>query len=147
MVRRLLKQPDMESPTSRAVLFVPVSIILALATIAGCDSDDATAGAPLAADDSATTDRDAPLGLSLIANDVAVAPAVLDPASLDLEPATPGAQQYLLTSAGEFFLDCLGDVRFVPAAGFSGEATAEYTIADDLGRRAAPARIVITVRN
>jgi len=119
-------------------------IFLALVAIAGCNSDD-DAGAPAALDDRAATDRDAPVGLSLIANDVAQPPAALDVASLDLDAATPGAQPHLAIAAGDFLMDCLGDVRFVPAPGFSGEATAEYTIADDRGRRSAAARIVIAV--
>jgi len=138
----------MESTASRAALLLSaVSFILALAAIAGCDSSDDGGALPVAGDDSATTDRDTPVSLSLIANDVAVAPATLDVRSLDLDPARPGAQPYLMTSAGDYFLDCLGDVRFTPASGFSGDATAEYTVADDRGRLAEPARIVITVRD
>jgi mannan endo-1,4-beta-mannosidase len=138
----------MESTTSRAVLLLSaVSFILALAAIAGCDSIDDAGALPIAADDSATTDRDTPVSLSLIANDVAVAPAALDVRSVDLDPARPGPQQYLMTSAGDYFLDCLGGVRFTPASGFSGDASAEYTVADDRGRLAEPGRIVITVRD
>ena len=123
-----------------------VSILVAMLAIGGCDAEGA-AGAPVAPDDGAATDRDTPVSLSLIANDVAFAPAALDSASADLDPATPGAQQHITTDAGDYLLDCLGDVRFVPTSAFAGDATAEYTIADNEGRVSAPALITITVRD
>lgn len=120
------------------------ALLVACFAIVGCGSES-LAGAPVAGDDRAITGRDTPIVLPLLVNDEATSPSTLDVGSLDLDPAAAGIQQHRTTEAGDYLLDCLGDVRFVPTPGFRGEATAPYTIADSLGEVSAPARIIITV--
>jgi hypothetical protein len=128
-----------------ATLTRAAAALSAALAIAGCDGDLAT-DPPLAADDVAATRPDEQVVLSLMVNDVAVAPATLDVSSLDIDPATPGAQWWITTDAGRWLLDCSGDVLYVPAPGFTGQASTPYTIADSLGRVSAPAHIVVTVK-
>jgi len=120
------------------------TLLLAAVAVGACGGEVAT-DPPVAADDRAATAPDTQVALSLITNDVADPPATLDVASLDLDPATPGAQWRITTDAGRYLLDCTGDVLFIPAPGFTGVAATPYTVADSLGRVSAPARIVVTV--
>ena len=124
------------------------ALVIATIVAAGCGSESAPecpAGPPIAADDRGLTARGTPVGLSLVANDVACGGASLAIGSLDLDPATAGAQQWLTTDAGGFLLDCTGDVWFSPMPDFRGDAALTYTITDSEGQVSAPARVVVTV--
>jgi hypothetical protein len=131
---------------SKAALTLPAAAILFASIVATGCGPQCTAGPPLADDDRAITTRGTPVGLSILANDVACGATSLDLHSLDLDPTTPGTQLSITTDAGGYMLDCLGDVRFVPAHCFSGEATTPYTIADSDGQVSQPARILVTVK-
>jgi hypothetical protein len=119
-----------------------------LATLAlGC-SEEETPGEgspPVAASDSAITDLDTPVLLHPTANDVADA-VCLAAQTVDLDPAASGQQTSYVTAAGTFALAADGDVLFAPAAGFVGEATASYIVADVDGRLSNPADMLVTVR-
>ena len=80
-----------------------------------------------------------------MANDEACGAASLDVHSVDLDPSTPGAQLSITTDQGGYMLDDFGEVHFVPARGFSGQAMTPYTIADSDGLVSAPALILVTV--
>ena len=95
------------------------ALLVACFAIVGCGSES-LAGAPVAGDDRAITGRDTPIVLPLLVNDEATSPSTLDVGSLDLDPAAAGIQQHRTTEAGDYLLDCLGDVRFVPTPGFRG---------------------------
>jgi hypothetical protein len=118
-------------------------LLLASFAIVGC-GPECPGGPPLAADHRATTAPGTAVGLSLVEY-AGVCGAALDMAALDLDPTMPGAQPSITTDAGSYMLDSRGDVWFLPAPGFSGEATTAYTIGDMEGQVSDPARIVVTV--
>jgi mannan endo-1,4-beta-mannosidase len=100
---------------------------------------------PVADDDTFQTEFGAAVSGSLTANDVAYQ-ARLEPRTVDLDPATPGTQHTLTTSAGTFAVDDAGTLTFTPADGFAGKAVASYTVADQRHRTSNTAKIVVTVK-
>lgn len=78
--------------------------------------------APVALDDTDTTDLDTAVTVDLLAND-----SDLDGDELTVTAATVPALQGTLVDNGD------GTVDFIPAAGFIGDATISYTIADPGG--------------
>ena len=89
----------------------------------------------------AATNDVAPAGtrtLSPATNDTASPGAVLNPSTVDLDPATPGIQRGpIVTAQGTWqVIDDNGTVYFAPAAGFYGMATIPYAISDSLGNTA-----------
>ncbi|HXU04918.1 MAG TPA: hypothetical protein VN903_28345, partial [Polyangia bacterium] len=72
--------------------------------------------------------------------------ASLDADSIDLDPSTPGTQRSVMTNEGGYMLGLLGDVTFVPADGFLGDAAIRYTITDSDGLVSEPAHILVTVQ-
>jgi mannan endo-1,4-beta-mannosidase len=102
--------------------------------------------APVADDDLATTTESIPVTLAVTTNDITYGRASLDLASLDLDPATPGVQQGIITAFGSYAAQPGGNVLFMPAPGFTGQASTPYTVADSLGRVSAPAKLIITVK-
>ncbi|WP_143483620.1 Ig-like domain-containing protein [Propionicimonas paludicola] len=103
---------------------------------------------PSATDDAAHTAYRTPVSVSVAGNDVAgAASAALVPTSVRFTAttATDGGKT-LATAAGTWSVNTDGSVRFVPAAGFSGQAKTGYRIADVNGTTAT-ATITITVGN
>jgi hypothetical protein len=125
-----------------------VALGLTLAVLAlGC-GDEATppdGSPPVAVADSVYTDLEAPIVLQPADNDVADN-ACLAPQTIDLDPATPGQQVRYTTVGGTFTLTITGEVLFVPAAGFTGDAIGSYVVADAVGRLSNPANLIVTVR-
>ncbi len=102
---------------------------------------------PVARDDSATTPLNTPVTLNVPGNDAASGSVALNPASIDLDPSTPG-QQSARTVPGEgtFTLDnSTGRVTFTPVNGFTGTSTIPYTINDANGTASNVANITVTV--
>ena len=91
--------------------------------------------APVATDDVAPAGRRT---LSPASNDTASSGAVLDPSTVDLDPATPGVQRGpIVTSQGTWrVIDNAGTVSFEPAPGFYGTATKIYAVSDSSGNTA-----------
>ncbi|HLP96315.1 MAG TPA: Ig-like domain-containing protein [Saprospiraceae bacterium] len=85
---------------------------------------------PLAVDDNANTAEDTPVSFNITANDTDV-DGVIDNASVDLDPNTPGIQTTLVVAGGTFTYTGGGSVTFTPNAGFNGTATAEYRVCDN----------------
>jgi len=81
--------------------------------------------------------------LDLLANDVSLF-STLDPASVDLDPAAPGAQTTLTVAGGTLALDG-GTVTFRPAAGFTGAVDFTYTVADRRGQVSEPTGATVRV--
>jgi mannan endo-1,4-beta-mannosidase len=93
---------------------------------------------PVADDDTATVEFGATATVPALANDIVYRPATrIDPSSVALSATTV---------TGGTFAAAEGTVSFVPAAGFAGRATVTYTVADDRGRRSAPATVTVTVK-
>ncbi len=100
---------------------------------------------PVAVSDTATTSRDTPVTLNVIAND-SDPDGAIDPASVDLSPDTPGRQTTAtVPGQGAFIADNAGNVRFTPEAGFTGGVTISYLVRDDQGAPSNTATIIVVV--
>jgi mannan endo-1,4-beta-mannosidase len=100
---------------------------------------------PVADNDTAVTDFGTPVTMQPAANDIAYRTKVR-PGSIDLDPAAAGQQRSLTVAGGQFVLVDGGSLAFTPAEGFSGKATASYTIRDEAGRTSNVADVVVTVK-
>lgn len=100
---------------------------------------------PVADHDSAVTDFGTAVTVRPAANDIAYQ-VPLFPGSIDLDPATAGRQTTRTVAGGQFTLDPDGSLAFSPAAGFSGKATASYTVRDQAYRLSNVANVVVTVQ-
>ncbi|MFS8873514.1 DUF4347 domain-containing protein, partial [Synechococcus sp. R50.1] len=102
---------------------------------------------PVAKDDTATTPANTSVTINVLSNDTAYA-FDLDPATIDLDPSTPG-QQDTLTVPGEGTYTVnksTGEVTFTPDPGFTGNTTPiKYTVEDEKGLISNQATITITV--
>jgi len=83
--------------------------------------------------------------LSPALNDVAYLGRRPIPASIDLDPATPGQQTSITNSAGAFVLGVDGQVSFTPVAGFQGDAQASYMVRDTGGSKSNAATLRVKV--
>jgi len=100
---------------------------------------------PYAADDAAQTPYNQPVTLNVVTNDHGIG-AALNPASVDLDPDTPGIQQtYTVAGQGTFTVDSQGVVTFTPIGTFAGAVTLPYVISDILNKVSNPAIITINV--
>ncbi|HEX7028311.1 MAG TPA: Ig-like domain-containing protein, partial [Gammaproteobacteria bacterium] len=96
--------------------------------------------------DRVETEFETPVSLNPSANDIAYLWGDVVPESIDLDPATDGQQTSVTVAGGTFELQVDNTVLFMPAAGFSGEAAATYTIRDDFYRRSNAADLVVVVK-
>lgn len=99
---------------------------------------------PVAGNQWATTPFNQPATLDLLQNDVAYAGATINPATLDLDPNTPGQQTTISVYGGTFSL-AGQNVQFTPTAGFSGASQASYTVQDSNGRLSNVGYLFVTV--
>jgi outer membrane protein OmpA-like peptidoglycan-associated protein len=87
---------------------------------------------PLANNDVASTPKNTPITVDVLANDNSINGNLI-PSSIDFDTNTSGIQSTLTTQQGKWsVID--GNVHFVPAANFSGNAQLNYTVTDDLGK-------------
>lgn len=91
--------------------------------------------APVAADDTASTEEGVPVDVNVLAND-SDADGTLDAATVSLQNA-PGN--------GTAEVNADGTVTYTPDAGFSGTDTFSYTVQDDAGAGSDPATVIVTV--
>ncbi len=110
-------------------------------------SIDVTNTPPIAGDDTATTTQDTPLTIDFSANDSdpdAGDSIVLD--SIDLDPTAGGQQTTLSIASGIWAYDITSDtLSFTPTAGFTGNASINYTVQDTHGATSNIALISVTV--
>ncbi len=100
--------------------------------------------APVAGYQWATTPFGQPATLNILSNDVAFGTATIDPASIDLDPNTPGQQTSFTVTGGAF--NVAGQtVEFTPNSGFTGTATGSYTVADSNQQTSNVAYMFVTV--
>jgi mannan endo-1,4-beta-mannosidase len=109
------------------------------------DTGQALVFPPVADHDRAVTPYETPVMLTPLANDTTYGGATLVPESLDLDPATPERQTTVTVYGGTFTWHEDGGVAFEPAAGFSGQAQATYTVMDSAGRLSNEAELVVVV--
>lgn len=102
---------------------------------------------PVADDDRATTQHDTPVTVAAVtANDITYGGATIDLGSLDLDPVTPGTQGEIVTASGTYTAQDGGNILFTPAAGFSGQSSTPYAVADTHGRVSNAASLIVTVK-
>ncbi len=102
---------------------------------------------PLAVDDTALTQVNIPVTLpSIIFNDTDLDGAA-DPATVDLDPITPGIQTTVtIAGQGTFVADLFNsDVTFTPVNGYFGTTTISYTVEDNDGATSNTANIIVRV--
>jgi mannan endo-1,4-beta-mannosidase len=100
---------------------------------------------PAPDDDVARTISVTPVTLPILANDVTYDGAVLDAATIDLDPATPGYQTTFPVTGGTYQSNLDGTVTFVATPGFVGNAVGSYLVWDSAGRVSSPATMTVTV--
>ncbi|MDO7884828.1 T9SS type A sorting domain-containing protein [Hymenobacter cheonanensis] len=101
---------------------------------------------PYAVDDAAITKYNTAVTLSVLSNDKGIG-ATINPATVDLDPSTPGIQSsYTVANQGTFTVNSQGVVTFTPVTGYAGLVTPiPYTVNDILGQTSNPANITIRV--
>jgi CshA-type fibril repeat protein len=105
---------------------------------------------PVAVNDVATTPEDTPITFSVTGNDTDIDGAI-NPATLDLDPATPGIQTtFTVVGQGTYVANPVtGQVTFTPVLDFSGTTTpVTYSVCDNgtpLPAQCATATITVTV--
>ncbi|WIM93499.1 cellulase family glycosylhydrolase [Actinoplanes oblitus] len=103
--------------------------------------------APVADDDTGTTDFGTDVSVPATANDIAYLPARrVNPRTVDLDPGRGGRQVTITVPGGTFTARPDGTVGFSPAPGFAGRAVVAYTVRDDLGRTSNRAAVTVTVK-
>ena len=107
---------------------------------------DAVNDAPVAVNNSKTTNEDTPVTIAVTVNDTDV-DGTIDVATVDLDPATTGIQTtFTVVDEGTYTVDALGIVTFTPVLNYNGVATpVNYTVNDNLGLVSNSATISITV--
>lgn len=101
--------------------------------------------APVAVDDAISTLEDTPITLlDVTANDIDI-DGSMDPATVDLDPLTAGIQNTITNAEGNWSVNILGEVTFMPALNFNGVASINYVVNDDQGGTSSSAMITITV--
>jgi len=84
---------------------------------------------PVAGSEWQTTPFGQAVTFTPLSNDVAYGGATVDPATIDLYPATPGRQTSMAAYGGTFTV-AGQNIQFTPAAGFNGQTQVSYTVMD-----------------
>ena len=98
---------------------------------------------PVAVNDAASTDEDVPVSFNILTNDTD--DLALAPATVDLDPSTPGRQTTMSSTGGTFSVNNAGLVTFTPAANFNGSTSIQYTVSDTEGSVSNVATITVNV--
>ena len=101
--------------------------------------------APVAVSDVASTTPGTSVTLPATANDL----NSIDPATVDLDPATPGIQNtFAVAGQGSYTTvgAAAGSVIFTPVAGFTGTVSIPYTVNNTSGITSNVANLTVTVR-
>ena len=101
---------------------------------------------PVAVADSRVINEDNSVAVNVVANDTDV-DGTINPATVDLDPGTPGIQTSRSLPEGTFTADAAGVVTFVPANNFFGSVALNYTVNDNAGLTSDPVAITITVNS
>src|SRR5882724_5861226 len=113
----------------RIVVVMGIGIMLGLARTGYGQLIDLCA--PVAADDSKSTNQNTPVTINVIANDAdcpsdALVGGAVNPATVDLNTSTPGIQNSMNTAQGSFSVSATGVVTFTPGQDYSGIAAIGY---------------------
>lgn len=100
---------------------------------------------PVAHDDNLFTSNILPVSLNVLLNDAA-GDFAINPASVDLDPSTPGIQQSLtIPGQGSFTVNAAGLLTFTPVVSFIGTVAIPYIISDVLSNLSNQALITVLV--
>jgi gliding motility-associated-like protein len=99
--------------------------------------------APVANNDSATTNEDTQVTLNVCSNDTDV-DGTINVNTVDLDPSTPGIQTTFTNAQGTWTASS-GNVTYTPASNFNGTAITNYQVNDNNGGTSNLAFIQITV--
>ena len=102
--------------------------------------------APVANNDTTTTNEDTPVTINVTTNDTDV-DGTIDVTTVDLDPATIGIQTtFTVVGQGTYTVANTGVVTFTPVLNYNGVATPiNYTVKDDLGLVSNTATLTVTV--
>ena len=103
---------------------------------------------PVAVNDTASTNEDTPVDISILTND-SDPDGTLNVTSVDLDPATLGQQtSFTVPTEGTYTVNNLGVVTFTPILNFNGTTTPiNYTVNDNDGLTSNIATITVTVND
>ncbi|WP_297815338.1 Ig-like domain-containing protein [uncultured Polaribacter sp.] len=103
---------------------------------------------PVAVNDTASTNEDTPVDISILTND-SDPDGTLNVTSVDLDPATLGQQtSFTVPAEGTYTVNNLGVVTFTPILNFNGTTTPiNYTVNDNDGLTSNIATITVTVND
>ena len=99
---------------------------------------------PTAANDEGNTSEGTDVSFDLVGNDTD-SDGSIDPASVDLDPDSPGQQTSFAHANGSATVDNTGMFTFVPDAGFVGAGIIDYTVNVDDGAISNVAEITVNV--
>ncbi|OUS09726.1 hypothetical protein A9Q93_13515, partial [Nonlabens dokdonensis] len=91
---------------------------------------DAVNAVPIADDNSAVTRENESVNFNVVNTDVDP-DGTIDVTTVDLDPGTPGIQNSISNSDGDWSVNNAGLVTFAPNPNFLGVATLDYTVNDD----------------
>ncbi len=105
--------------------------------------------APVAVDDSQNNtgvpSPTNPTTLATVGANDTDADGTIDPATVDLDPATAGIQSSFTNADGTYTVDAAGNVTFTPDAALTGNPTAiTYTVNDNAGNTSNAATLTVT---
>ncbi len=100
---------------------------------------------PVAFDDSGTTTEETPITLLDITSNDTDVDGTIDAATIDLDVLSIGIQNTISDAQGSWSVNGVGDLTYVPALNFSGNASRSYTVNDNEGATSLPANINISV--
>jgi large repetitive protein len=99
---------------------------------------------PVADSNSTNTLEDTEITFNITATDTDL-DGTIDEATVDLDPLTLGIQNTITTLEGIWSVDNLGNVTFIPAQDFNGDATITYTVNDNEGGISNTANLTVSV--
>jgi len=107
--------------------------------------NDATLAVPTAGNDTQNACSGNQVNINAIANDVTTnTGAAIDPSTIDLDPATAGAQKSrVIDGRGTFTANNDGTVTFSPTSSFSGSVSTTYIVRDSYGKASSIGTITI----
>jgi hypothetical protein len=97
---------------------------------------------PRAGNDTTTAVQHANVTLNILNND-SDADGTIDSSSVDIDLITSGVQHTLNNAEGEWSLDNFGNLHYIPASGYNGNATLTYKVKDNEGNVSNTATVFI----
>jgi gliding motility-associated-like protein len=99
--------------------------------------------APVATNDTASTNEDTPVTVTVTSNDTDL-DGTINTSSVDLDPSTAGIQSTFTNAQGTWTVSN-GVVTFTPALNYNGTASITYTVNDNSGATSNVATLTVTV--